>query len=285
MASSSTIGADSTTQISSATDSSSNIDGLPTVAAYSASVTISTVSVGVNGNSSALITPIVATPTTATTSVPEFTATTTSCDPLVGLLCAPLAIGPSTTSTIGATPTDDTDPPESLGQSTTTETPATDTSLPTTTTSTSSTCTALPTSCDDYSYFRLMASSSDSAINGKYAQISAEGISMTEDNMYYAMAFCLTSDNNLVYPISDYPQIIVKTSSNRPVQIGSMGTPLSCAAVSNEDCTATLQCTWQNDLRMVVDSTDSNTLYLTDEKATDYGGNGVSTPVNLILSW
>lgn len=101
--------------------------------------------------------------------------------------------------------------------------------------------------------------------------------------MYYAMAFCLTNDNDLVYPISNYPQIIVKTSSNRPIQIGSMGISSKCAAVSNEDFTATLQCRWQNDSIMVVDSAD--TLYLTDEKTTYYSGDGDSTPVNLISSW
>ncbi|KAG9846701.1 hypothetical protein KCU98_g6234, partial [Aureobasidium melanogenum] len=230
--------------LQSSTGSSSTVDGLPTIAASSTSLTTSTASVGVNGNSSALITPPSSTLTTATTSIPEFTATTTSCGDLVGLLCVSLGIGRSTTSTIGATPTDDTDPTGSLDQPTNTEMPATETSLPTTT-STISTCTPIPTSCDDYSYFRLRASSSDSAVNGKCAQISAEGIPMTEDGMCYAMAFCLTSDNDLVYPVSDSPQIVVKTSSNRPVQIGSMGTPLSCVAVSNEDCTATLQCTWE----------------------------------------
>ncbi|KAH0347081.1 hypothetical protein KCU81_g3604, partial [Aureobasidium melanogenum] len=296
--SSAIISTNSTRQIISSTVSSSAVDDLPTIAAsltfapeFTAITTscndLVCVTVAVDASTTstfgALTTDPAITTTTATTSAPEFTATTVSCEDLDDLLCVSLAIGSSTTSTIGDMFVIGSDPTASIAQPTITETSATETSLPTTTTSTSSACTPLPTSCDDYTYFRLKASSSDSAINGKYAQVSAEGISMTEENMYYAMVFCLTNDNDLLYPISDYSQIIGKTSSNRPIQIGSMGTPLNCTAVSNEDCTATLQCTWQDDYKMVVDSAD--TLYLTDEKATDYSADGDPRPVNLILSW
>ncbi|KAG9522049.1 putative hydroxyacyl-CoA dehydrogenase, partial [Aureobasidium melanogenum] len=236
-------------------------------------------SVGVNGNSSALLTTPAVTPTADTTSVPEFTATTTSCD---GLLCVSLAVGSSTTSTTDVTPVDGSSPTASPDQSTTTETFVTETSLPTTTSSTP-VCTTTPiqTSCEDSFGFYLMASSSDSGVNRKYAESHGD-IYMIADSSW-ATGFCLGNDNSLQWAVSGTGPPAIKAGSTDAITIDSMGTPLDCKAVLNEDCTTSLQCTWGVDSRWVVDSANSDTLYLTDGTASDYGGAGVSTPVDLII--
>ncbi|CAD0092404.1 unnamed protein product [Aureobasidium mustum] len=282
--SSSIIKTPSTTQTSSSSDKSSTIDGLPTIAASVTLVTSSTASVSVNGNSSAPVTSLAVTPITATSSVPEFTTTSVSCD---GLLCVSVGIGSSTTSTLGAIPTDDTDPAESPAQPTTTETSTIETSLPTTTTSLSPVCTPTPinTSCDDGAKFYLMASSGDLGVNGQYAINNAGTMEITADYTS-ADGFCLGSDNSLQWAIgiggSGGPPAVKSTGTN-PIEFATTGTSLSCAAVSNEDCTFTLQCNWESDYRTVVDGYNFNMLYLTDDTDDDYGGDNLSTPVNLII--
>ncbi|KAH0007143.1 hypothetical protein KCU78_g11924, partial [Aureobasidium melanogenum] len=301
LVSSSALGTNSTTQISSSTDSSSTIDGLPTIAASSILVpefTSTLIScndvacvrfaIGASTTSilGAAVTDLAVTPTADTISVPEFTATTISCDPLMGLLCVSLAIGPSTTSTIGTAAPDGSDPTGSPVQFTATETSATSSSVPTTTTSTSSACTPLPTSCDSNGFFALMAVSSDSSINGRYASIdymSIDGppIEMFTD-VYNAEGFCLDGNNNLwSYSSSGYPA--AKGTSSGPIQFDTQGNPLTCTAVTNEDCTATLSCTWYNDYVMVVDGSNLNTLYLAGDGFTDYGGSKDSIPITLSI--
>ncbi|KAG9765639.1 putative hydroxyacyl-CoA dehydrogenase, partial [Aureobasidium melanogenum] len=234
--------------------------------------------VGVNGNSSALLTTPAVTPTADTTSVPEFTATTTSCD---DILCVSLAVGSSTTSIIDVTPVDGSSPTASPDQSTTTEAFVTETSLPTTTSSTL-VCTTTPiqTSCEGSFGFYFIASSSDSGVNGTYAGISGWSIAMTA-NILDSVKFCLDRDNNLV--MTDTGDSAGKSDSTAPVAFDGMGMSVSCTTVSNDDCTTSLQCTWNTDTRWVVDSANSDTLYLTDGSASDYGGDGVSTPLDLII--
>ncbi|KAG9519274.1 hypothetical protein KCU93_g8121, partial [Aureobasidium melanogenum] len=299
LVSSSALGTNSTTQISSSTDSSSTIDGLPTIAASSIPVPEFT-STSISCNDVACVrfaigastisvlgaaaTDLAVTPTADTASVPEFTATTISCDPLMSLLCVSLAIGPSTTSIIGTAAPDGSDPTGSPVQFTATETSATSSSVPTTTTSTSSACTPLATSCGSNGYFPLMAVSNDSSINGQYALVNGVSIGMYGDYSN-AQGFCLDSNNALVWAVTD-GYAAVKSSSSGPIQIETQGNPLSCTAVPNEDCTATLQCTWYNDFRMVVDKSNYNTVYLTDGMDEDYGGSSNPVPVTLIMqSW
>ncbi|KAH0398994.1 hypothetical protein KCU89_g6666, partial [Aureobasidium melanogenum] len=284
---------------SSSTDSSSTIDGLPTIAVSSIPVpeftspTIScddvacvsfTIGASTTSILGAAVTDLAVTLTADTTSVPEFTATTSSWNPLMDLLCVSLAIGPSTTSTIGTAAPDGSDPTGSPVQFTTTETPATSSSVPKTTTSTSSACTPLPTSCGSNGYFTLMAVSSDSSINGQYALINGVSIGMYVDSSN-AQGFCLDSNNAFVWAVTD-GYAAVKSSSSGPIQIETQGNLLSCTAVPNEDCTATIQCTWYNDFRMVVDKSNYNTVYLTNGMDEDYGGSSNPVPVTLIMqSW
>ncbi|KAG9605977.1 hypothetical protein KCU77_g488, partial [Aureobasidium melanogenum] len=166
-------------------------------------------------------------------------------------------------------------------QPTTTETSATETSLPTTTTSTSSDCTPIPTCCDGNGFFSLMASNSDSSINGKYAQIRDETFVMYGDSNN-AYGFCLDNNNILYSDYSGSPPA-TKGISNGPVQIDSNGTPLTCTALMNEDCTNTLSCTWYNNSRMVVDDWNDNTLYVVGDNDEDFGGSGDPIPVTLIM--
>ncbi|KAH0365329.1 hypothetical protein KCU65_g6128, partial [Aureobasidium melanogenum] len=228
---------------SSSTVSISAVDDLPTIAAYS-------------------------------TPVPESTATTTSCD---GLACATFAFGASTTSTLGVAGSDPTGSPD---QPTTTKTSATETSSPTTTSSTP-VCPPISTSCDSNHGFFLVASSSASEVNGKYASILDTSIAVMEDRNY-AAGFCLNDNNNLVEAITG-GSTATKMSNNGPIQLDTMGIPVTCTVLFDEVCAATLQCTWFYDFRMVVDSSNYNTLYLVNEMATDYGGNGVPTPVDLTI--
>jgi hypothetical protein len=100
-------------------------------------------------------------------------------------------------------------------------------------------------------------------------------------NILDSVEFCLDRDNNLV--MTDTGDSAGKSDSTAPVAFDGMGMSVSCTTVSNDDCTTSLQCTWNTDTRWVVDSANSDTLYLTDGSASDYGGDGVSTPLDLII--
>lgn len=126
-----------------------------------------------------------------------------------------------------------------------------------------------------------MAVSNDSSINGQYASVNGVSIAMCEDSSN-AQGFCLDSNNDLVWAVTD-GYAAVKSSSRGPIQVETQGNPLSCTAVPNEDCTATLQCTWYNDFRMVVDKSYYNAVYLTDDTDADYGGSSNPVPVTLIM--
>lgn len=98
-----------------------------------------------------------------------------------------------------------------------------------------------------------------------------------------SIGFCLDNENRLIEAYSGDPRTVVKTESKSSVSNDRTGTPITCTAVMDEDCTATLQCTWQNDFRMVVDSSNSNVLYLTDDTNVDYGVVGDPTPIDLVM--
>ncbi|CAD0088160.1 unnamed protein product, partial [Aureobasidium vineae] len=269
------------------TQASLPISEIPTLVVSSTSQTssssVSTIatSTNVDGGGPAPVTPPAITSTSTSTFVPEITTTIVSCD---GLLCIAVGVGASTTTTFGIAPTDDSDLPTATDTASATEiSSATAASVTSTNSPTASVCTPVSTACDGTSGFVIMASSSDSLIDGLYAASQNYAMYMNAD---YASAarFCLDSDNTLVWLNENGPEFpALKSSIASPITFSDAGIPLFGATMFNADCTVALHLTWSDDFRTVVDSSDHNPLSLTDDTESGYVGDVDSTPISLIV--